>query len=454
MKQAFTVAIILFLMLSACKPKPDAAQLDAFSKNQLHAWNQKLTEVIVKDIFTPPVASRIYVYPNIAAYEALLPNNPEYQSLAGQLNGLPELPRPPDGKEHYLPAASIIAFSTVARKLVFAQGDIEAYEAEYVNNIKETGIDEEVIQNSIAYGRTIGNSLLSWVQKDGYKERTALSRYILMNEPGKWQPTAPGYMPAIEPHWNKIRPLLMDSCAQFKPLPPTSFDTTQNSSFFKEALEVYQAVKNLDKDQKEIASFWDCNPNISYTKGHVMLFHQKISPGGHWMAIASTVARNKNLDLMQTSETFTRVAISLFDGFISCWDEKYRSNVLRPETYIEQYIDASWDPVLQTPPFPEYPSGHSVISGAAATTLTHLFGENIAFTDSSEVPYGLPVRKFNSFYHASEEAAISRLYGGIHFRPAIENGSRQGRMVGQFVVNKLHTRKDTAKPPREIAQTE
>jgi hypothetical protein len=232
---------------------------------------------------------------------------------------------------------------------------------------------------------------------------------------------------------------------------PTVFDTIPTSPFYKESFEVYQIVKNLTKEQLEIAQFWDCNPNQSYTKGHVTFFHQKISPGGHWMGIASTVCRKKRLNLIETSEVFTTTAIALYDGFISCWDEKYKSNHIRPETYIEKYIDPQWDPILQTPPFPEYTSGHSVISNAAATMLTSLLGDNIAFTDSTEVEFGLPARHFNSFYHAAGEAAISRLYGGIHFRPSIENGSRQGHKLGEFVAAKLRTRKNQQKPATEIA---
>ncbi len=170
------------------------------------------------------------------------------------------------------------------------------------------------------------------------------------------------------------------------------------------------------------------------------------------MSIASIASRKRGLNLMQTSEALTLTAIALYDGFISCWDEKYKSNHIRPETYIEKYIDPDWDPVLQTPPFPEYTSGHSVISAAAATMLTKLLGDRLAFTDSSEVAYGLPAREFNSFYDASEEAAISRLYGGIHFRPAIENGSIQGRKLGEYVARKIQTRKSSqAKPVEEIA---
>ena len=126
--------------------------------------------------------------------------------------------------------------------------------------------------------------------------------------------------------------------------------------------------------------------------------------------------------------------MALADGFISCWEEKYNSELIRPETLINRYIDENWTPVLQTPPFPEYPSGHSVVSGAASVVLTRLFGDNFAYDDDTEVRYGLPVRSFTSFNQAAEEAALSRLYGGIHYRAAIDKGLLQGRKLGQHVV--------------------
>ena len=145
---------------------------------------------------------------------------------------------------------------------------------------------------------------------------------------------------------------------------------------------------------------------------------------------------------METMEAYTLVSISLFDAFISCWDEKYRSNLVRPETVINTYIDGEWLPVLQTPPFPEHTSGHSVISAASALTLTKLYGDNFEYTDNVEQEYGLPIRHFQSFIQASEEAAISRLYGGIHYRPAIDFGVNQGRKVGQYVIDNVSTRKE------------
>ena len=123
----------------------------------------------------------------------------------------------------------------------------------------------------------------------------------------------------------------------------------------------------------------------------------------------------------------------MMDAFISCWDEKYKSNRIRPETYIVRYIDNKWQPLLQTPPFPEYTSGHSVISTAASVVLSFLLGDHFSFTDDSEEMFDLPARHFTSFAQAAAEASVSRIYGGIHFRDAVENGQAQGANVGNFI---------------------
>ena len=199
-----------------------------------------------------------------------------------------------------------------------------------------------------------------------------------------------------------------------------------------------------ESEKMEIAKFWDCNPYVSTHKGHLMFATKKITPGGHWIGIVKIVTKKANADLMETVYVYTKTSVALFDGFISCWDEKYRSNLIRPETLINQYIDDAWAPVLQTPPFPEYSSGHSVVSGAAAEVLTQIYGDNFQFDDDTETAYGLPVRSFDSFRNASSEAALSRLYGGIHYRAAIEEGLKQGRQLGQFVAQNLQMKSNTA----------
>jgi len=214
------------------------------------------------------------------------------------------------------------------------------------------------------------------------------------------------------------------------------------SRFHTELMEVYNIRDEISKneensDKMAIAKFWDCNPYVSISRGHLMFATKKITPGGHWMGITKIACQKSKADFNKSVYAYTKVSVALADGFISCWDEKYRSNLVRPETIINKYIDDSWTSVLQTPPFPEYTSGHSVVSGAAAIILTNIFGEDFSFDDDTEMEYGLPVRSFKSFKDASLEAANSRLYGGIHYRAAIEVGLDQGQAVGNFIINKL-----------------
>ena len=434
----FSLAI-LAIVQAGCFRSADDNKLEEFSRLQLVEWNRKLTGVIIADIFTPPVASRIYAYPNIAAYEALRFMDQSHPSYAGRLNGLEKVPVPDKNYTYYFPLSGIVAFTTVAKELVYNREAINKLEDEYLRDIQKAGINRQIFKRSLDFGRSVGDYIVAWANEDGYNQRTALMAYLVNQDPGRWQPTPPDYMEAIEPHWRTLRTFVLDSASQFSPGAPTEFDTIPDSKFYEETKEVYETVKTLNKEQLEIAKFWDCNPNISFTQGHVMYFHQQISPGGHWVHIAAQVCEERDQGILYSSNVFSKVCIAIADAFIACWDEKYRSNLIRPETYINRYIDPEWQPVLQTPAFPEHTSGHSVASSAAAVMLTHLCGNDYFFTDSTEVPFGLPPRDFQSFYHASEEAAISRLYGGIHYMPAIKKGIDQGRKVGAHIVKRLKT---------------
>jgi hypothetical protein len=393
----------------------------------------------VHDIFSPPVASRIYAYPSVAAYEVLVLQDSTYRSLAGQLKDFTGIPKPTKQIDHEV--AAVYSFLQVGKALIFSEDKITEYQEQLKNNIKALELDSDVLENSVAYAEQVADAILAWSSKDNYKETRTFQKFTVTDQEDRWQPTPPGYFEAIEPHWSKIRTFVIDSSDQFTPERPTKFDMTEGSAFYKEVMQVYDVGKNLTEEQSEIASFWDCNPFVINVHGHAMFATKKITPGGHWIGIAKIACEKDGADLMKSAATYALTAIALADGFISCWDEKYRSNLIRPETVINKYIDQDWLPLLQTPPFPEYTSGHSVISGAAGVALTSIYGEPFPFADDSELKYGLPVRKYNSFTEASDEAAISRLYGGIHYMPAIENGVSQGRKLGRLIVSRIQLKK-------------
>ena len=433
--------LIFFLALFTFSCKQTTYKTEVTNNTGLiHKSVEKTTEIIVTDIFSPVVAARIYAYSNIALYETLRQGNNKYKSLAGQLRDLGTTPEPPKETKIDLNLAGLHAYMTVAKALIFSESMMEAHRTEMYAQMKAQGLPEEIFDASIAYGQTVADHILDWSKKDNYAQSRSAAKYTVNQEEGRWIPTPPAFIEAVEPNWRTIRPLVMDSANQFAPPLPTAFSTDKNSDFYKEAYQVY-SVNDTDTENKlAIASFWDCNPYVMHQEGHMMFATKKITPGGHWMGIVGLARRKANCDMVATAEAYAMVSIGLFDGFISCWDEKYRSNLVRPETYINRYIDPNWEPKLQTPPFPEYTSGHSVISSASQVIMTNLFGDNFAFDDSTEVAYGLPVRSFKSFKDAATEAALSRYYGGIHYMPAIENGVVQGTRLGEFVLSRVSTK--------------
>lgn len=395
-----------------------------------------LTDIIVYDIFSPPVASRIYAYPSIAAHEILTLQDQGSPSLVGKLRDLEAIPSPGNAKVDYR-LSSVYAFCLTGRDLIFSEQKMNDHIRALDQEFHSLGVPKKVLSASKEYAAEVTSHIMEWAGQDKYNETRTFPKFDIRDDEGRWQPTPPDYMDGIEPHWRDIRPMVIDSAQQFTPPIPTEYDMEEGSIFYKEVEEVYHAVNNLDDEQQAIAQFWDCNPYVSHHRGHVMFATKKITPGGHWMGIAQIASEQSGADIFNTARSYAYTSVALFDAFISCWDEKYRSNLIRPETVINKYLDENWVPLLQTPPFPEYTSGHSVISAAAAVMLTSIYGDPFPFEDTVEIPYGLPMRSFNSFLDASAEAAISRLYGGIHYMPAIDNGVAQGKKLGAFIVKRF-----------------
>ena len=436
MKRIASIICFAFVLFS-CKKEQ---QPIAITAEDFHAAVDKVTEIMVHDIFSPPVASRIYAYPNIAAYEILAQKEDGYKSLSGQLRELNSVPSPATASVNH-ELAALIAHLDVSKRLIFSEEKMTVYR-DSLYSIWEAQNETE-FNASKEYGLQVAEHIVVWMDKDNYKQTRTMPKFSVdTGDPSRWQPTPPAYMDGIEPHWNKIRPFVIDSAGQFKPNPPPLFSMEKDSDFYNEVKEVYDisneiTAKGDASEEVAIAQFWDCNPYVSVTRGHLMFATKKITPGAHWIGIAKIAARKSSADVTKTVYTYAKTSIAIADAFISCWDEKYRSNLIRPETLINEHIDDSWEPVLQTPPFPEYTSGHSVVSGAAAVALTSIYGDDFAFDDDTELQYGLPVRSFSSFKEAADEAAISRMYGGIHYRKAVEVGVKQGRDLGTFVVANL-----------------
>jgi hypothetical protein len=401
----------------------------------LHQLNTILVNTVMQDLFTPPVASRIYAYPNIAFYECIRNTNASMLPLSGKLNGLGALPSSAVGTNNFIAAS--VAFSYVAQSLVGSEYKFEDWRNNFTDSLLQTK-DSLQIKPAVAYGKLIADSIIAWTKRDNYLKSRGLMRYVIGKKPGDWQPTPLDYAQGLEPHWNTIRPLALKNAVQFSPKEKLVFSTAKNSVFYKTMMETWRIGKKLDTLQKTIALYWDDNPNVSKLIGHLNYFVHKISPGGHWILIAQQACIKKNVTVTQAAQVYALTATAIFDGFISCWTEKYRSNLIRPITIINRIVDAKWEPYIQTPPFPEFTSGHSVTSNAAATVLTALLGNNFAFTDETEIPFGNQPRSFSSFYQAAAESSMSRVYGGIHYPVTAAISVQQGKAIGKYVLQLLN----------------
>jgi hypothetical protein len=438
-------ALALMIAVASCSPEANDYE-QVFSDNVLYSkMTGQLTDVITYDIFTPPVASRIYAYSHLAAYETMVAGDSSYISMQGQLRDFQGVPQPDTSKTKInFPYASMIAFMEVGRTLTFSKDQTDRIVDSLKTLAKEHGMPKDVQEHSEKFGISVANAVLDWSKKDNYAQTRSAAKYTVPNEDGYWVPTPPAYIPAVEPQWRTIRPIALDSPNQFLPPPPVPYSHQEGTEFYKWVKDVCDIGNNLTEEQKAIASFWDCNGFKMHVVGHTMFATKAMTPGGHWMGIVGIVCKDQNADINKTIYAYTAVAFALMDAFISCWDAKYTWNLVRPETVINKYLDPEWRPFLQTPPFPEYTSGHSEISMASATVLTHIFGDNIAFRDSTERPWGWPDRNFTSFREAAEEAGMSRFYGGIHYLPSVRAGFEQGVRVGNHIISKLKMRRETA----------
>ena len=436
MKNVLFILVALLIIISCKQAGPKADEHLLTDQNLLHRNMKQLTEVIIHDVFGPPVANRIYTYTSLAAYEAIRFDQAGYPSLAAQLNGFPQMPVPEKGKTYNYLLAATKAFFTVAEKITFSIDTLLHYENKLYGDFQSL-LDPETYKRSLAFGAAIGNKVLERAAKDNYKETRGMDKFLGSNQPGKWRPTPPDYLDGTEPYWCLIKPVALDSAAQFKCPPPPLYNEDTVSAFYQEAKEVYTIGKNLTEEQKTIARYWDDNPFVMEHSGHLMYANKKITPPGHWIGITTIACKKKNLNAIETAQAHVITAIAMFDAFVACWEERYRTQVIRPITVINELIDRNWQSMLQTPAFPEYTSGHSGISAAAATVLTKRFGDNFAFEDTSDLEYIGMKRHFQSFYQAAEEVSISRVYGGIHYRTGVEAGARQGKTIGEFINNKL-----------------
>lgn len=437
--------IVVLFAISSCHHKSDNNYQKIFNNPLLYSKTvKKLNDVVMENNFPPMIASRNYTYACIAAYEAMVAGNNNYASLSGQIKHIPSMPVPEVGKKIDFSLAALLAFTKVGNAVTFPEGSMMGYYDDLKKMADSVGMPSATLLNTIAFSDSIVSNILAWSKKDNYAQTRSAERYTVLHDAeGRWIPTPPMYTTALEPHWKEIRTMVLDSASQFMPTPPPGYDVkNKNSSFYKAMMEVKKIGENLSDEQRHIAEFWDDNPFAMHVSGHVMFATKKFSPPGHWMNLVGIGAQLAKADFNTTVAAYANTAIALFDAFISCWDEKYRSNYVRPETAInKKFTNENWQPYIQTPPFPSYTSGHATTSAAAAEIMTKWFGDNLAFTDTSLLEFGIKSRQLASFRAAAQEAAMSRLYGGIHYRFDNVNGAIAGKKLGEFIVLRLNLKK-------------
>ena len=433
MKTQWLVAFSFLFWIACDRPTSKSVELPGVALQE--ACNEAITQVIVHDIFTPPVASRIYAYSNLAFYEAHRIGSPENRSLLPELKGFETLTGPNDSKDIDPRFAAATACLQVAEALIFSKDSLRKSRSHIETSFANLTASKR--RASQTWADTVSNLILRRAATDNYRITRGMPRYSSFGEIGKWQQTPPEYADAIEPNWKRIKPILMDSAGQFKADLPPPFDLNPSSLYYKELKEVYDVSKSITPEQDSIAQYWDDNPFVTKHKGHFAYSNKKITPVGHWIGMLGIFARQTQATEHKAALAYAITSMAIFDGFIACWEQKYRTLTVRPITVIRSVWDSEWESLLQTPPFPEYTSGHSVISAAAATTATALYGDTLSYHDTTEVRYLNLSRRFSSIRQAADEAGISRLYGGIHFRSALEQGKKQGNRVGELYLRFL-----------------
>lgn len=414
--------------------------LFAQEKNvRLASCNLEYINAIMEDGFSPPVASRLHVYSNIAAYEVLSLSNHNYNSLAGQIKHMPAV-RNKNIQDVELVLAAEVAFLKTALHFIYTEDSLLHF---YNNELKywKQNLSEKKFTASINYGDDVAKKIIDWSNGDNYGITRTMHRYEIADSPGAWVPTPPEYKNGLEPNWAGMRKMVMGLDDFIHAIPNFEYSEDSNSNFYQNALAVYRAHKNLSEEQIYIANYWDDNPQTVVNKGHLMYIFKKPTPGGHWLKICTQLISELKMTELEAAELYAMVSIAMYDAFIHCWHTKYLTNSIRPCTYIQRVMGIEFDPIIETPNFPEYTSGHSCVSRSIATVLSHYISPNFAFTDSSQILLGLKPRKFISFKQASEEVSISRFYGGIHYIPALNNGLKQGEEVANNILANINTRK-------------
>lgn len=426
------VLLAFGLVFQACKKDPET-QLPSTHEiggAVATAWMTQLRELTkTTPGFTPPVAARAFGYAGLALYETVVPGMPYNQSMVGQLSDLTALPKTDPSLEYHFGVAANSAMAEVARNFYANTTPANLTAVQNLENQWVTTFEKEttteIFERSVAWGKEMAAAIFEYSKFDGGHEgysKNFPTDFVPRTGPGLWVPTAPAFSRALQPYWGKNRTFIPGAATLSQPPAPLEFSTDVHSAFYAQALETYSAVANATVASKKTAEYWSDDPGIPGT------------PPGHFLAITVQILEKNKLPLDRCAEVLALSTMAVSDAFVSCWKCKYDFSLVRPITYIRENIDPNWSPILTTPPFPEYTSGHSSASGAWSQVMSDLFGYNYLFIDrthEARTDIDGSARSYSSFFEAAEEAAVSRLYGGIHYRNANETGVKMGRVIGK-----------------------
>ncbi len=432
------LAALLASNALAQSPAPLARPASSYSAALVNDWFSLALQLTQQSPgFSAPVASRALAYLSLALYESIIPGMPQHQSLAGQLNELSSLPlAQPDEVLHW-PTVANAAMATMTRMMYSNasaenKARIDLLERNMVlrhgQDFDPAGLNPEIANRSESRGRLIAMALMTWARTDGGHEawgpvRRGIPNYVPPSGAGQWSATPPGFAQALLPRWGENRPFALKSAKECPAPPPPAFDEGKTSAFYQDAQDVYRIAQAATQEQRQIALYWADDPGKTPT------------PAGHWVFIANDLLALRKASLAEAARTLAQLNLAMADAFIAAWSAKYSHSLLRPVTYVQLVIDSNWVPtMMDTPPFPEYPSAHSVQSSAAAGVLAQLFGAQTRFTDNTHNDRGWGPRDFASFESAADEASRSRLYAGIHFGFGVRGGQAQGRCIAGKVL--------------------
>jgi len=432
-------ALAISLFLAGCSPDADpvapaSPATSTYTADVATKWaDAELKLIRTGTGFTPPVASRALGYTGVALYEAVVPGMADLQSLAGQLTGLSSLPKPEAGQQYNWNVAANSAEALITKRLF---GNATTAQRTTIDSL-ETALNQPYrgaaeFDRSVRFGQQVAQAVFDWSRTDGGHEgylSNQPANYVPPVGVGLWVPANSTTGRALQPTWGNNRLFVPADATLPMPALAYSYSTVAGTPYYMQVQELYNTSRTLTAAQRTIALYWADGGST-------------ISPPGHSLSITGIVLRSRNATLATAAEAYARVGIAVADAFVSCWKCKYQYNWQRPITAVQAMLDPTWQPLIATPPFPEFVSGHASQSGAAAQVLEDLFGAQTSFVDNTHQARGagFEPRPFANFAAFADEAAISRLYGGIHFRSANEVGLVEGRKVGRNVTA-LHFRR-------------